>query len=320
MHLQTESSLSALKPVRRWQVWIRAFRLHYVLPSIIPAILGGMIAWARGLPFQPIEFILVIIGVTANHLALNMIDDVFDYRHAIDLKQGDEKNPFTGGSGVLSEGLLSVREMLIASGLCFFMTIIIGLYLTWICGWTVLILGLIGLASSFFYTAPPIKFGYRGFGELGLLINFGPVIVLGSYFVQTRTFAWEPLLISLILGFMMWSMIIINEIPDYEVDRQGGKNNLVARFGRHAAIYMYTSGLIVSYLLPPIGVYLQLFPPYTLLALLSLPVAWKSLNLLIKYSDDPIRMAPANLAMIKVHTLTGFALIGAYLLQRLCPL
>lgn len=319
MRLRTDSPSHALKPSDRWRIWIRAFRLYFVLPSILPGILGTVIAWSQGYPLKPAEFLLVVVGVAVNHFGLNMIDDVFDYLHVIDLKKSAEKNPFTGGSGVLPDGLLTVREMLAASVLCFATTICIGLYLTYTCGGTVLILGLIGMASSVFYTMPPIKFGYRGYGELGLLINFGPVIVLGSYFVQAGHLVWEPLLVSFILGFMMWSMIIINEIPDYEADRKGGKNNLVVIFGRKTAVGLYGGGLALAYLTPLVGIYFQLLSPYTLLAWMSLPLAWRSLKFLTRHLDDPIRMAPANLAMIKVHALTGAALIGAYLLQGIWP-
>jgi 1,4-dihydroxy-2-naphthoate polyprenyltransferase len=315
MRLRTDSPSRTLKPLHRWQIWVRAFRLHFVLPSVLPGILGAVIAWSQGYQMKPLAFLFVVVGVAVNHFGLNMIDDVFDYLHVVDLKKSDEKNPFTGGSGVLPDGLLTVREMLAASALCFAATIFIGLYLTYVCGGTVLILGVIGMASSVFYTMPPVKFGYRGFGELGLLVNFGPVIALGSYFVQAGRLAWEPLLASLILGFMMWSMIIINEIPDYEADRKGGKNNLVVRFGRKTAVGLYTGGLCLAYLTPPVGIIFQLLSPYTLLAWVSLPLAWKSLKILTRYLDDPIQMSPANLAMIKVHALTGVALIGAYLLQ-----
>lgn len=319
MRLRTNFPPRSLKLLPRWQVWIRAFRLYFVVPSVLPGILGAVIAWSQGYPLKPVEFLLVVVGVAVNHFGLNMIDDVFDYLHVIDLKKSDEKNPFTGGSGVLPDGLLTVREMLAASVLCFATTIFIGLYLTYTCGGTILILGLIGMASSIFYTTPPIKFGYRGCGELGLLVNFGPVIVLGSYYVQSGRLTWEPLVVSLVLGFMMWSMIIINEIPDYETDRRGGKNNLVVIFGKKTAVSLYGGGLALAYLTPLAGVYFQILSPYTFLAWMSLPLAWKSLKILTPYLDDPIRMAPANLAMIKVHALTGTALIGAYIIQGLWP-
>jgi len=113
---------------------------------------------------------------------------------------------------------------------------------------------------------------------------------------------------------MMWSMIIINEIPDYEADRDGGKNNLVVRGGRQAAVALYAGGLLCAYLLPLLGIWLDILSPYTLLAWVSLPLAWKSITILTRHLHDPLRLAPANLAMIKVHALTGVALIGAYLL------
>jgi 1,4-dihydroxy-2-naphthoate octaprenyltransferase len=318
MRLRYKTS-SPRKPLSYRQVWIRAFRLHFVLPSVLPGILGTVIAWSHGYPLKMAEFLLVVVGVAVNHFGLNMIDDVFDYLHVVDLKKSDEKNPFTGGSGVLPDGLLTVREMLTGAALCFGTTILIGLYLTYACGVTVLILGLFGMASSVFYTMPPVKFGYRGFGELGLLVNFGPVIVTGAYFVQSDRLAWEPTLISLVLGFMMWSMIIINEIPDYEADRKGGKNNLVVIFGRQTAVALYCGGLILAYLTPVVGICFKLLSPYTLSAWISLPLAWSSLKILNRHLDDPIRMAPANLAMIKVHALTGMALIGAYLSQGYWP-
>jgi 1,4-dihydroxy-2-naphthoate polyprenyltransferase len=310
-----DSMHEVTKALPRWQIWMRAFRLHFILPSVLPGILGAAVAWSQSYPFRPLPFLLVIAGVAFNHVGLNMVDDVFDYRHAVDRKGSGEKNPFTGGSGVLPDGLLTVRAMLYASGVCFAATISIGLYLAAECGTAVLAFGIFGMGSSLFYTMPPIKFGYRGFGELGLLVNFGPVIVLGAYFVQSGRLAWEPFLISLVPGTMMWSMIIINEIPDYEADRVGGKNNLVVLFGRDTAVTLFSLGLLAAYGIPLAGVFINFFSPYVLLSWLSLPVAWRSLKTLRLYKDDPLRMAPANLAMIQVHGLTGVALIAAYLLQ-----
>lgn len=319
MQLRIESSIETSSFPSHLQVWVRALRLHFILPSILPGILGGIIAWSHGYPLKWIEFLLTVIGVAVNHCGLNMVDDVFDYLHQVDQRGKDEKNPFTGGSGVLTAEWLSVREMLAASAACFALTILIGLYLSSVCGAVVLILGLLGMASSVFYTMPPVKFGYRGFGELGLLVNFGPVIVLGAYFVQAGRLSWEPFWVSLILGLMMWSMILINEIPDYEADRQGGKNNLVVRFGKKKAVVLYKAGLILAYLVPVLGVSWGMLTPYTLLACISVPLAWRSVVILHEYREDPLRLAPANLMMIKVHALTGLALIAAYLLRGFWP-
>ena len=312
---ESKATPKALLATVTGNAWLRALRLHFVLPSIIPAILGSLIAGAQGYPLHFFHFALVVIGVTLNHLGLNMVDDVLDFRHAVDLKTGDEKNFFTGGSGVLTEGLIKDTQMLRLAGFFFILTAIIGIYLTYACGWPVLALGLFGMACSVFYTAPPIRFGYRGFGEAALLVNFGPVIVLGAYFVQTGTFGIQPFVASLVPGFMMWSMVIINEIPDYEADRRGGKLNLVARFGRQAGVALYAAGLAAAYLILVIATLGGFLSPFGLLALASLPFAAKTFVVMRRHLDDPVAMAPANLAMIKVHSVTGAGLIIACLIE-----
>lgn len=296
-----------------WRTWIQAFRFHYVPTSIFPALLGSVIAWATAQSFHLWHCVLVIVGVTVNHMGLNMIDDVFDYRHAVDRSHGDEKNPYTGGSGVLTEQLLPVGYVQAASIFCFVITGIIALYLTVAVGWAVLVFAAVGVASSVLYTVPPVKYGYRGFGELGLLVNFGPVICLGAYYVQTTSIAWEPFIMSLVPGFLMWSMIIINEIPDYEEDRRAGKMNLVARFGREAGIWLYAAGMIGAYGTIILSACCGTASFGVLLGLLTIPVAYTAYRILIKNYMNKLEMAPANHATIKVHFLTHMCLIMGYL-------
>jgi 1,4-dihydroxy-2-naphthoate octaprenyltransferase len=293
--------------------WIQAFRLHYVPTSIFPALLGSVIAWAAFREFKFWYFILVIIGVSVHHIGLNMIDDVFDYLHAVDRSHGEEKNPYTGGSGVLTGGFLPASYVLAASILCYLIGIVIAIYLTIAVGWPVLIFAVIGVFSSVFYTMPPIRYGYRGFGELSLLINFGPVVCLGAFYVQTRSIAWEPFIVSLVPGFLMWSMIVINEMPDYEEDRQAGKLNLVARFGRKPGVALYVAGLICAYGTMLLSVTFNVTPFSILLGLLTLPIAYNSYRILNANYMDKMKMAPANLATIKVHALTLTCLIIGYL-------
>ena len=295
-------------------IWIQALRLHYVPTSIFPALLGSVIAWSRFGKFNAWCFFLVIVGVTLHHIGLNMIDDVFDYIHAVDRSRGKEKNPYTGGSGVLTDKLLPVHQVLSVAILCYLLGIVIAVYLTIFVGWPVLMFAAIGIFSSVFYTMPPIRYGYRGFGELSLLINFGPLISLSAFYVQTRSIAWEPFIISLVPGFLMWSMIVINEIPDYEEDRVAGKLNLVARHGRKPAVMLYVAGLICAYSTMLLSVFFGLTPAGVLLGLLTIPIAYNSYRLLKEHYLDTLKIAPANLATIKIHALTLVFLIIGYLI------
>ena len=129
-------------------IWIQAFRLHFVLTSIFPALLGSIIAWSRFREFNFWYFSLVIVGVTVHHIGLNMIDDVFDYLHAVDRLPGEEKNPYTGGSGVLTEGLLPTGRVLSASIFCYLIGIMKTVYLTTMIGWPFLISTMMGFMAS----------------------------------------------------------------------------------------------------------------------------------------------------------------------------
>ena len=319
MRLRTATVVTRAKSRNPLSIWFQAVRFHYVPPSFLPAILCSLIAWTRFGTMDPAAFVLVVVGVTINHFGLNMIDDAFDYLHFVDRTGLESQNPYTGGSRVITEGLLSVRQVISGAVICFGITAAIGFYLAYVKGWPVLALGIFGLLSSIFYTAPPVRFGYRGFGELGLLVNFGPVIGLGAYYVQTGKLAMEPLLISLVLGCMMWSMITINEIPDYESDRAGGKMNLVARFGKESGIVLYAAGLVAAYAILIATVLARIAPVTVLIGFISLPLALKSVRILRANYRDGMKMVPANLAMIKVHFYTGLGMIGGYLLQLIVP-
>ena len=297
--------------------WYRAIRFHYVPPSFLPAILGTIIAWSFHYRPDVPAFLLVFIGVTVNHFGLNMLDDVCDYRHNVDRMVSSEKNPYTGGSGVLTEGLLSSRQLAVAAVFCFIVTSTIGIYLTVSHGWPVLALGVFGIFCSVFYTLPPIKFGYRGWGEVGLLVNFGPIIGLGAFYVQTHSFALEPFLVSLVLGIMMWSEIVINEIPDFEDDQRGGKRNLVVRVGRKVAVSLYCMGLLAAYATLLFVVIRGFAPPATIAGFVSLPYAVKSVTVLRKNYEHRVEMLPANLAMIKTHVFTGLGIIAGYAIHLL---
>jgi len=278
---------------------------------------GALVAWAVDRSFFPFYFLIVMIGVVVNHIALNMADDYFDYKHAVDKLKPEEKNPYSGGSGTLSSGLIKPSAMFKAFTLCFFITITAGLFLTAARGLPVLLFGLFGVFCSVFYTAPPINFSHYGLGEIGQLINFGTTIGLGSYFVQTQTVSLEAFVATLPMGIMLFSMIIINEIPDYQEDRLAGKLTLVARYGKRSGVKLYIASWVCTYTVIVLGVLSGVMPLLALLALVSMPLTFRSVRMLRRDFEDPVRLAPANFDMIKAHSLTSFGLIAAYSISGL---
>ena len=309
-------SLTGLR-VNRMAIWWKALRYHFIPPSLFPATLGALVAWAVNGTFYTFYFLLVLAGVVANHLALNMADDYFDFKHAVDNSKLEEKNPYSGGSGTLSSGAMHPSAMFKAFILCFALTVTIGLYLTILRGIPVLLFGLLGVFCSVFYTAPPISFSHHGLGELGQLVCFGTVIGMGSYFVQSQTITLEAFLATLPLGIMLFSMIVINEIPDYNEDRLAGKFTLVARYGKWRGVKLYVASWACTYLVITVGILLQVLPWTALLALVSLPITLRSIKVLQANYENPLKLAPANLDMIIAYSITSLGLIAAYSIQGL---
>jgi 1,4-dihydroxy-2-naphthoate octaprenyltransferase len=278
----------------------------------MPGILGGMIAWNTDEKFLPGYFLLVMLGLLLNHMALNMTDDYYDFRHLVDIFATEGKNPYTGGSGLLSSGLIQpqmMRDVFIAF---YIIAIGIGIFLGVMRGSLILFLLAFGFFCAFFYTAPPIRFGYRGLGEFTQLLCFGPAIGVGAYYVQTQRISWEAFWGTLPFGIMLFSMITINEIPDYFEDRKGGKLNLVARCGRETGVWLFILSLLSAYGAILAGVILRRIPILGLISLLTLPIAYKTISILRTHYQEPIKMAPANLGMICTHNFTAILLILAY--------
>jgi 1,4-dihydroxy-2-naphthoate octaprenyltransferase len=301
-----------LKP---WKIWWKAFRFHYASASFMPGILGGMIAWTTDGQFHPGYFLLVMLGLILNHLALNMTDDYYDFRHLVDAFAMEGRNPYAGGSGTLSAGLIQPKEMRQVFTAFYVIAIGIGLFLGVMRGAFVFLLLAFGFFCAFFYTAPPIRFGYRGLGEIAQLLCFGPGIGLGAYYIQTQKISWEAFWGTLPFGIMLFSMITINEIPDYVEDREGGKFNLVARFGRKAGVWLFTVSLLSAYGAILVGIFLKKIPLLGLISFLTLPIALKTISILRTYYEEPTKMSPANLGMICAHNLTAILLILAYFIE-----
>jgi 1,4-dihydroxy-2-naphthoate octaprenyltransferase len=308
----------------RSEVWWKAFRFHFTSASFMPGILGGMIAWTADGKFHVGYFLLVMLGLILNHIALNMTDDYYDFRHLVDVFATDGKNPYTGGSGLLSSGLIQPQRMRQVFVTFYLIAIGIGIFLGVMRGPLILLLLAIGFFCAYFYTAPPVRFGYRGFGELAQLLCFGPGIGIGAYFVQAQRISWEAFWGTLPFGIMLFAMITINEIPDYFEDRRGGKLNLVARFGREAGVWLFIASILSAYGAILGGVILKRIPILGLISLLTFPIACKTISILRAYYQEPMKMAPANLGMICTHNFTAILLavayfIGGFRLDELIP-
>lgn len=286
------------------RAWIQAFRLKFLPQGVMPVLIGTALAYRTRGVFLMGPFVMAFIGMMLVQFGLTMLDDWHDYLRGTDRTGTDEKNPYSGGSGVLADGRITPGEMIRVVILFYAVAAVIGLYLAYLRGIEVLYIMLAGFFISIFYSLPPFQFAYRGLGEFMMLLGYGPTITLGAYFVQAQELTWQAALAGLLPGMLMWAMIIVNEIPDYEEDRASGKRNLVVRLGRERGVSLYGGGLAFIYLYLGVLILLGIFPEGTALALLSMFYAARSVRHLKGHYMDRIEVADANRDMVIVYSLT----------------
>ncbi len=297
--------------------WAEAVRAPFFTATIVPILLGAVIAWGRDDVFHWGYFLLTLIAGLFLHAGTNLANDYFDHLSGADEVNVEFLRPYTGGSRVIQKGLVPARQMLVAALICFAAGGLIGLYLVWARGLVVLWLGLIGAFSGFFYTAPPLALAATGLGELFVGLNFGVLMTLGSYYVQTQRLVWEPAIAALPVTLLIAGVLYINEFQDYPADRQVGKNTLIVRLGRRRAMIGYVVLVGATYASIVLPAILGLTSPFTLIALLTLPIALTAVRTARAHYDDYLKLAPANAGTVMVHLLTGLLLAVGYVIERL---
>jgi len=222
-----------LPNVRRFSFWYQAFRLVTIPLSALPVLTGGAAAFALG-NYNLWLLAIALIGAVAAHAGANAIADYFDFKYGVDLSKA-----LSSHLGALAQERVEPEMILIASFVCFLVTIVCGVALIAITGWGLLWFGLAGLLGAVFYTGRPISYKYRALGELMLGILCGPVIVMGTYFVETRGWDWGVFLLSVSLGMIISSISLVNNLRDMPDDRAAGIRTLPMSLGVKGTKQLY---------------------------------------------------------------------------------
>lgn len=262
----------------KFKIWWQAIRLHFTFPTFLPVLLGTAIAILETRIFNVWLFFAVLITTIFHHLGLNLADDYYDYQYGTDLKHSPD--PYAGGSGVLTAGLLTPQAIKMAAIGCYATVMLFGLGIAYYAGWWVIGLGAFGILCSFYYTAPPLRLAYRGLGEVTIWINFGPVLCLGSYYIQAHKISLAAILLSIIMGSLIFCVIVANEIPDHPTDQATNKRTLIVKYGQYFGLKLLviSIGMILFVLTSAVGV--GILPKAALLAWISVPLAYKAVKTL----------------------------------------
>ena len=289
--------------------WLTAIRAPFLTASVIPVFVGIALAVYEVGAFNLLTGLLTLLGAVCLHIGTNLSNDYYDH-----ITNDDEINetptPFSGGSRVIQEKLISPKRMLTAALISFGIGIVIGLYIWSITpGNIVLYFGLIGFLSGFLYTATPFKLGYRGWGELLVGLNFGLLEVIGSYYVQTGHISTSAVLAGIPVSLLITAVLYINQFPDYEADKAVGKNHWVVRLGKEKARIIYYGLLYTSYLIVAIAVVIGVLTPWTLVVFITFPMALKASKVLKAHYSKIEELLPANAMTIQIHLTFGLLMV-----------
>jgi 1,4-dihydroxy-2-naphthoate octaprenyltransferase len=224
--------------------------------------------------FHPFLFFLTLVGGVLIHTATNLFNDYFDFLNGID-------TPYSyGSSGVLVEGLMSPRQVLGGGIVTVLLVIPIGLYLFSVRGPVLLLLCVLGLLAGYFYTARPVALKYRGVGVPAVFFLMGPLMVIGTYFVQATRFNSAVFLASLPVGCLVGAILYANEYRDINYDSCHGIVNPSILLGRKRARFVYYFLITGAYILVIVMVMAGLMSGGALLTLLTLPLALKPIRVM----------------------------------------
>jgi 1,4-dihydroxy-2-naphthoate octaprenyltransferase len=247
-------------------------RLPFMTVTIGGILLGTFYAVHETGTLNILYFVLALMGACFFHIATNVANDYFDFKSGNDAANISATSPFSGGSRMVLEGMVSPGKALVVSLIFAFLGSVIGLYLNFVTsGNVVLIIGLLGLIFVYSYNGPPFRLVDKGLGEIAIFLSWGPLMVLGAYYVQVQSFQsiW-PFIVAVPSGIMTTLVLLINEFADKEADASTGRKTWVIMFGEQTALKLYLFLAFICYLVVAVGVLLNRFPLWSLLVGITL--------------------------------------------------
>ncbi|MEW6113809.1 MAG: prenyltransferase [Thermodesulfobacteriota bacterium] len=279
--------------------WFRETRPQYLALPVVLIFLGSAVAATEG-AFYLWRAVLALIGLMAVHISVNVLNDYSDYRSGIDFDT--VPTPFSGGSGMLVAGIIQPAAARTFALICFGVGVVIGAVFIWVTNWWLLPLLVAGAVSVLFYTDYMAR---MTLGEIFAGLGLGLLPVMGAAFVHTGAYSPAAVAAGIPAGILTFNLLLLNEFPDVEPDRKGGRKNLLLVFGVESGGKLYTLLLVIMYVWIPLAVALRLMPLPCLLGLLTLPVALKPMKWAWSHVHENQGMLPVLGANVITNLATG---------------
>lgn len=292
--------------------WFLETRPQFLLLSVFLVAHGAMLALWQGASDWLLAM-LAAIALVLMHASVDVLNDWHDYaRSGIDRQT--RRTPFSGGSGFLPAGAISPRGALIFGLSMLSVASAIGLYLVWVSGRPLLVIGMAGVVSVVAYTP---FLSHVGLGELFAGLGLGTLPVVGTYYLLSGRIDGVAWLSAVPAGLLTYNLLLLNEFPDAEADAAGGRRHMVVLLGKRKAAWLYICVEIAVYVTVIAGVVAGWLTPWALLSLGAVFFALKAIRGALTEYDSFEGLIPAQAANVAAVLATNALLAVGYLIAAL---
>lgn len=295
-----------------WRQLTGTLRLPFLILTPSSVALGwGAALWTHG-NVDPVLLSLVLIGALAAHISVNTFNEYFDFKSGLDATT--RRTPFSGGSGVLPAQPALARPTLAIAWTSLALVVVLGGYFLVVRGPGLLPVGLIGVLVILLYTPRINRWPLLCLFAPGL--GFGPLMVLGTYYVLTGTYSSTAFALSAVPFFLVSGLLLLNQFPDVEADRGAGRRNFPIIIGRQASSLLYGGLLVLAFASLIAAVQFELLPRASLVGLLGALVAAAAFLGAYRFATDIERLIPYMALNAVAAIITPLLIAGGLLAAR----
>ncbi|QSV12412.1 1,4-dihydroxy-2-naphthoate polyprenyltransferase [Kosakonia oryzae] len=296
------------------QAWLESLRPKTLPLAFAAIVVGTVLAWWQGY-FDPLVAVLALITAGLLQILSNLAND---YGDAV---KGSDKPDRIGPLRGMQKGAISLAQMKRALIIVIVLSCISGLLLVTAATQTLadfigfLVLGGLSIVAAITYTIGKRPYGYLGLGDISVLIFFGWLSVMGSWYLQTHMLIPAVILPATACGLLATAVLNINNLRDIDSDRENGKNTLVVRLGPINARRYHVGLLVGALLCLALFNLLSLHSLWGWLFLLAAPLLIKQARFVLR-ERDPRAMPPMLERTVKGALLTNLLFVIGIILSQ----
>jgi 1,4-dihydroxy-2-naphthoate octaprenyltransferase len=295
-----------LAPLR---TWIKTSRPFTLTAAISPVLVGTALAGYEG-TFNVLTFLATLFSCLFLQIGTNFFNEYFDYRYGLDHAGS------LGSTTVIFRNEMSANQVRAGGIGSFVLAALLGIVLIFLVGPVIILFGVAGLLIAYFYSAKPFKFASRGLGDILVYIAMGFLMTWGSYYVQIHQWSWQAFAASVPVGFLVTSILNMNNVRDYQDDLAVNKKTLPVRFGVKFGQRFHATLLFGSYIATTLFVFTSLLPLTSLLVWLSFPLAFKNVRSVLAATDRKVYAIGIKRTSL-LHLVFGLLLTLAFIIATI---